>query len=578
MKIINSIENNSFIFPTNYLPPCFKNNELINGLDDIFARYENIEEILKENFDTKKKTGKYVFKTTQNSIYDTTKGTEPIHFYISKPTVGIRTLSVANPLVLVPMHKYIIENREKLLSEQSESNKFFFASSHFYCENDGIKIWYDYDSVEYEISKISKGFYQNNMTNNLIKKIKISSGKFYCLSVDISHFYNNIYTHMISRNAVNMDCVKILENLDTFNRCLNFNETKGILIGPYTSSLFSELILSKIDREIIKFLEAKNYDIAYDRYCDDYSFFCDSKEQLENNLLPFIEQELSRYKFDINYSKCEIIEFPFTSDGFAIKEFTNDFIMKFENDSYDDMTKIELIINSINLLSKRKYYYVNYFLESILNLDFEKIGNDDEIEILIDYLFSNMLKNDLNSKRTINLIMKIFGIRDIDKKIIIEKWIARVSKITSHKNHTVVIWLLYLINYYKISSSYIEKFVLSCLRKNELSDILIFEYIYANDKAYEWKDIMLKYLNDIDKEISDQYNSTKAVGSYLTKYWLLFYTDNVRWHFNKYAYFRNTILEKTDFDYTSKLTNGKRLNLFYIMAEKKINLFSMEDM
>ena len=46
MKIINSIENNSFIFPTNYLPPCFKNNELINGLDDIFARYENIEEIL----------------------------------------------------------------------------------------------------------------------------------------------------------------------------------------------------------------------------------------------------------------------------------------------------------------------------------------------------------------------------------------------------------------------------------------------------------------------------------------------------------------------------------------------------
>lgn len=57
MKIINSIENNSFIFPTNYLPPCFKNNELINGLDDIFARYENIEEILKENFDTKKKLG-----------------------------------------------------------------------------------------------------------------------------------------------------------------------------------------------------------------------------------------------------------------------------------------------------------------------------------------------------------------------------------------------------------------------------------------------------------------------------------------------------------------------------------------
>ncbi|UKI27162.1 MAG: hypothetical protein L6V91_00270 [Bacilli bacterium] len=64
------------------------------------------------------------------------------------------------------------------------------------------------------------------------------------------------------------------------NRTLNRNETKGIVIGPYTSSLLSEIIISKVDRNIIQ--KCKEKDISFVRFCDDYDFFIQiQKESLE---------------------------------------------------------------------------------------------------------------------------------------------------------------------------------------------------------------------------------------------------------------------------------------------------------
>lgn len=91
--------------------------------------------------------------------------------------------------------------------------------------------------------------------------------------------------------------------LDAFMRFQKNNETNGIVVGPFTSRIFSEIILSAID----KILRER---FVFRRYVDDYKFFFRSESDASESV-KIIERILSEYNLNLNLAKTEIKQFPY---------------------------------------------------------------------------------------------------------------------------------------------------------------------------------------------------------------------------------------------------------------------------
>lgn len=140
-------------------------------------------------------------------------------------------------------------------------------------------------------------------------KLDKQFGKKYLVCADISSCFSSIYTHSISWALVG----KTVSKNNQFNKSAWYNfidktcqnlqdgETRGIPIGPDTSFVLSEIILSKIDRVL------KNYN--YVRYIDDYSCSCGTKEEAEK-FIRDLSNNLEKYKLCLNAKKTKILEYP----------------------------------------------------------------------------------------------------------------------------------------------------------------------------------------------------------------------------------------------------------------------------
>lgn len=135
-------------------------------------------------------------------------------------------------------------------------------------------------------------------------------GKRYMVSADISKCYPSIYTHAIPWALVGKETAKSTANDDSLwyndidhhtQRAKN-GETHGILIGPHTSNVLSEIILCAIDSKL-----SDRWD--YVRNIDDYTCFVESKEDAEMFLIE-LNRELREYDLLLNHKKTEIKELP----------------------------------------------------------------------------------------------------------------------------------------------------------------------------------------------------------------------------------------------------------------------------
>ena len=141
-------------------------------------------------------------------------------------------------------------------------------------------------------------------------QLEMSSTAGYLARADISSFFHSIYTHSIPWALVGHDVAKQnkstkkwFNKLDKLQRLLKRDETQGIPIGPATSHVMAELILSKVDSE----LRERNH--VFVRFIDDCKCFAPSKEKAEA-FLSDLEQELRKYLLNLNASKVAIQELP----------------------------------------------------------------------------------------------------------------------------------------------------------------------------------------------------------------------------------------------------------------------------
>jgi hypothetical protein len=577
MSEINVVKE-SFVFPTKHLPNCFTNLNLYDKLDNIYNSYDNIEEILNDNFILE--AGKIKeFEGYNDNIFGLKKGTEPIDLYISKPNGANRIISVVNPLVLIPLHYYINKYHEEILEEQVNATDNYDSSSRFSFEEGQFIRLYDYDEVPTMLDYAN--VVQPNYQYNLLNKQKICDGKYYHLGVDINNFFNSIYTHTISWNLKNDANKIIFDNLDVLNRTLNRNETKGIVIGPYTSSLFSEIILSKVDRNIIQ--KCKEKDISFVRFCDDYDFYSDSKESLENDTRLLISESLSNYKLDLNMNKMKLEEFPFISLNTIQNKNVFLLMKRIEENAYEDKLEfIEDVMNEINNSVKIKYSNCKYLLKILTtkikkNVITKDYFDNDTAEILLDFLINMMFKQNMISPDAFNLIVEIFNLTELDKDRIIIKWIKKRNSRISHIKEITDIWLAYLIIKLNICNDESTKYMLVIMSKSDLGAILSFEYFNKNNLLGVYKRQIKEYLTNIKKELIKRYSNDWKKASYYSKYWLLFYTNCISWKIHTKQGFKNTILFETDLNNIMQdVKLKKKLNLFKIMLDNDVKFIHFE--
>jgi hypothetical protein len=132
----------------------------------------------------------------------------------------------------------------------------------------------------------------------------------YLLRADISRFYPSIYTHSIpwalhgkDFSKKNKKAKNIGNHLDEHVRSCQDGQTNGIPIGPDTSLLIAEILLSKIDAELEK------RGICGFRYVDDYELVFDTESQALEGL-SVLEETLLRFELHLNPSKTRVRALP----------------------------------------------------------------------------------------------------------------------------------------------------------------------------------------------------------------------------------------------------------------------------
>ncbi len=176
----------------------------------------------------------------------------------------------------------------------------------------------------------------------------------YLLCTDISKCFYHIYTHSVAWAIKSKEFAKehtskiAFENkLDTLMQHGNYNETNGIIVGPEVSRIFAEIILQRVDLDLIEVLKKQDLHIGTDyeirRYVDDYFIFAQTKENID-----IIQQQLTNclipYKLDLNKSKTETFVRPFATARSDAKQELRELVD--ELDSYirieegEDKTKV----------------------------------------------------------------------------------------------------------------------------------------------------------------------------------------------------------------------------------------------
>lgn len=170
----------------------------------------------------------------------------------------------------------------------------------------------------YKVSRIhirklnnSEGLFKmnyNNWSSDGSPELDLLIGKRYMVKADISNCFPSIYTHSLPWALVGKSASKINRNksewfnkIDYYTQLMKNGETHGLIIGPHTSNLLSEIILCSIDNRLNKW--------DYIRNIDDFTCYVETYDKAQEFLIE-LSKELREFDLILNHKKTEIIELP----------------------------------------------------------------------------------------------------------------------------------------------------------------------------------------------------------------------------------------------------------------------------
>ncbi|MDW7549820.1 antiviral reverse transcriptase Drt3b [Pseudoalteromonas peptidolytica] len=220
------------------------------------------------------------------------------------------------------------------------------------------------------------------------------------LQVDVSKCFPSIYTHSIGWAVKSKRLAKSKPRahgdfdgkFDNLMQLTNYRETNGIIIGPEVSRVFAEIILQKIDLNLVEKVSKKGYFISKDydfrRYVDDYFVFFRS-DDVKLAFIKALESSLLEYKMYLNDAKTTIASRPFATDISLAKHELNHAVGAYYRSRYKEKDDNSYSIIQLKSPSTRANKAISEIKMALANhkVEYNSISN---------YLFSAIMKRMLS--------------------------------------------------------------------------------------------------------------------------------------------------------------------------------------
>ncbi|QFY44300.1 RNA-directed DNA polymerase [Candidatus Methylospira mobilis] len=229
------------------------------------------------------------------------------------------------------------------------------------------------------------------------------------LQVDVSKCFPSIYTHSIGWAVKNKRLAKAKSKgsfdgeFDSLMQLTNYRETNGIIVGPEVSRIFAEIILQKIDLNLVEKMSQKNRHISKDydfrRYVDDYFVFFRS-EEVKTVFIKALKSCLLEYKMYLNEAKTTIASRPFATEISLAKHALSHAIGEYYSSRYNEKdTDLESIAQLTKPSSKAN--------KTISEIKMALANHKVEYSSISNYLFSAITKR---------MLMYLSKVAEIDTK------------------------------------------------------------------------------------------------------------------------------------------------------------------
>ncbi len=149
----------------------------------------------------------------------------------------------------------------------------------------------------------------------------------YILKTDITNYYPSIYTHSISwalhtkaKAKSHRHSPSLVGNeLDKLITEGQYGQTIGIPIGPDTSFVVAEMLLSSVDQEFCKRIQKEKLRLNGYRTYDDFEFGFTARADAETAIAT-LQKVLSEYELQLNPGKTTIVELPVPIEAAWVSE------------------------------------------------------------------------------------------------------------------------------------------------------------------------------------------------------------------------------------------------------------------
>lgn len=513
------------IFPQQ-LPPILENLISKESIDLLVSKDLTDIFVFDDNTGLIKRLDKSI--ESPEYIYGKNWATESIKFFTFKEKGELRPLAIPNLKLglMFTINSVLIANtvlRDIYIKDERVGGKTSHSESPI-IGREGLfsSILYEDEEILPE-EDIPVGFIGYGDTNkffeeNRLQRYSIEDTYPYIFHVDLSNFFENIYTHKLGKISVtelgiNDDDGKLkqyLEWLDEYNQKVNDNHTKGIIQGPISSKITAELLQLSIDQRIVKLIENLNLEINFTRYVDDYRFYARRESDVEvfkHQLMKLLRE----YQLPINNSKEKVYK------GFEISkqaqlekypQFKKIFTSKRKAFSFDryilfrDMV-IEMIdgndITTIKAVLKIMMRNVQK-----MNVSFEK---SPVTESLIKFLIKLSYVKPILSSRIYNLINSIgINISSQERHVIWKQLFKELEYIEEYFSDTdLEIWYFYVLSQLGTADE-VSKVYTSYTRGklfHELNVLVLTAILRSNSKKtnLRFQKKLLEFINESkDKE------------------------------------------------------------------------------
>lgn len=359
-----------------------------------------------------------------------------------------------------------------------------------------------------------------------LHKYRVESTYPYVLQVDLSKYFENIYTHQLANVNVatfqlsrsensGITLQKYLEWLDQFNQKVNDDHTKGIIQGPISSKVSAEIFQLSLDNIISNQLSSMGIDVAFTRYVDDYRFFGKTSTDLElaKNMLFKV---FRRHELSINESKLKLFK------GFEVQKQANDKEypelgqiirghqrITFDFDEYQILHEDISTMLQDNDLSTLKSVLTNLTNKTIRS-DI-RFKNEQIVLSLLEFLIKLAYVIPLICMQTYKLINEI--IKSVTPAIRHECWNRLFSEFEyireNYADTDFEIWYFYVLSHAGVStetSTVVSKYL---KRNDDLSPIVLTVLVKPRSKAANRK---------IEAILSNKITTLQTISQ--TKWWL----------------------------------------------------------